>query len=51
MINEERELYELIRNLTKGLKRHGVKKVIKALKQISIDNEEEVNFSIIDFIE
>jgi chromosomal replication initiation ATPase DnaA len=51
MINEERELYELIRNLTKGLKRHGVKKVIKALKQINIDNEEEVNFSIIDFIE
>jgi len=51
MINEEKELYELIRNLTKGLKRHGIRKVTKALKQINLDNEDEVNFSIIDFIE
>jgi chromosomal replication initiation ATPase DnaA len=51
MISEEKEFYELIRNLSKGLKRHGLKKVIKALKQINIDNEDEINFSIIDFIE
>jgi len=51
MNNEEKQLYELIRNLTKGLKRHGVRRVIKALKQMKIDNEEDVTFSIVDFIE
>lgn len=49
--NEERELYELIRNLSKGLKKHGVKKVINALKQININNDSEISFSIIEYIE
>ena len=50
-INDSRELYELIRNLSRGLKKHGVKKVIRALKSINIDNEDELIFSVIDFIE
>jgi hypothetical protein len=48
---EEKELYELIRNLSKGIKRHGIRKIIKALKQISISDEDEFNNSIIDAIE
>jgi hypothetical protein len=49
--NDEKEFYELIRNLSRGIKKHGVKKIITTLKQINIDNEGEVHFSIIEFIE
>lgn len=49
--NEERELYELIRNLSKGIKRHGIRKIIKTLKQISLSDENELNNTIIDSIE
>lgn len=50
-LKEEQEFYELIRIISKGLKKHGMKKVINALKKINLDNEEEVNYSITDFIE
>jgi hypothetical protein len=49
--NDEKEFYELIRSLSRGVKKHGVKKIISTLKQINIDNEGEVHFSIIEFIE
>lgn len=49
--NEERELYELIRNLSRGLKKHGVKKVINALKKINTTTENEINYSIIEYVE
>lgn len=50
-INDQREFNELMRNLGKGLKKHGIKKVINALKQINLDDENEINFTVIDFIE
>ena len=49
--NDEKEFSELIRNLGRGLKKHGIKKVINALKRINLDDENEVQFSIIDFTE
>ena len=48
---DEKELYELIRNLSRGIKKHGIRKIIKTLKQISLTDEDEVNYGIIDFIE
>lgn len=45
------ELYELIRNLTKGIRKHGFKKVINALKEINIVSDSDRDFAIIDFIE
>lgn len=51
MGKEETELYELIRNLTKGLRKHGVKKVISVLKEINIVSENDKSFALIDFIE
>ena len=50
-VNDEKEFYELLRNLSRGMKKHGVRKIIKALKQINLDSENEVNFAIIDFVE
>ena len=49
--NQDRELYDLIRQLSKGLRKHGVRKVVRALKEISIVSENEKKFAIIDFIE
>lgn len=49
--NENRELYDLIRNLGKGIRKHGVKKVVRALKEINIVSESEKKFAIIDFVE
>jgi hypothetical protein len=49
--NDSRELYDLIRNLSKGLRKHGVKKVIRALKEINIVSESERNYAIIDYVE
>lgn len=49
--NDEKEFYELIRNLSRGIKKHGIRRVIKSLKQINLDNENEINFTIIDFVE
>ena len=50
-LNDEQEFYELIRNISKGVKKHGVRKIIKTLKQLNLNNEDEVNYSIIDFVE
>lgn len=49
--NQDKELYDLIRQLSKGLRKHGVKKVVKALKEINIVSESEKKFALIDFIE
>jgi hypothetical protein len=49
--NDEKEFYELIRNLSRGIKKHGIRRVIKSLKQINLDNENEINFTIIDSVE
>jgi len=49
--NDEKEFYDLIRNLSKGIKKHGIAKVINALKQININTEGEISFTIIEFIE
>jgi len=49
--NDNRELHDLIRQLSKGLRKHGVKKVVRALKEINIVSENEKKFAIIDFIE
>lgn len=49
--NDEKEFYELIRNLGRAIKKHGIKKAIRSLKQINLDNENEINFSVIDFVE
>jgi hypothetical protein len=50
---DERELYELIRNLSRGIKKHGIRKVIKSLKQINFlaDEEDNINYTLIDQIE
>lgn len=48
---DEKELYELIRNLSKGIKKHGIRKVIKTLKVISLSDEDEWNRAVIDCIE
>jgi len=50
---DEKELYELIRNLSRGIRKHGIKKVIKSLKQINISNseDEDDNISLIDYVE
>jgi hypothetical protein len=48
---DERELYELIQNLSKGIKKHGIRKVIKSLKQINLMDETDVNYVLIDHIE
>ena len=48
--SDHKELYELISNLSKGVRRHGLKKVIRAIKQINIEDTED-KFSIIEFIE
>ena len=49
--NQDRELYDLIRQLSKGLRKHGVKKVVRALKEINIVSENDIKFTIIDYIE
>lgn len=49
--NQDKELYDLIRQLSKGLRKHGVKKVVRALKEINIVSESEKRFALIDFIE
>lgn len=41
MDKENKELYDLIRNLSKGLRKHGIKKVVRALKEINIVSESE----------
>jgi hypothetical protein len=51
MKNDDKELYELISNLSKGVRRHGLKKVIRAIKQINITDKDDYKFSIIEFIE
>ena len=48
---DERELYELIRNLSRGIKKHGIRKVIKTLKQINLSDETDFNYVLIDHIE
>ena len=48
---DEKELYELIRNLSRGIKKHGIRRVIKSLKQINISDDDEVNYILIDTIE
>lgn len=48
---DERELYELIRNLSRGIKKHGIRKVIKSLKQINFIQDEDDNYTLIDHIE
>ena len=48
---EHKELYDLIRNLGKGIRKHGLKKVVRALKEINIVSESEKKIAIIDFIE
>lgn len=48
---DEKELYDLIRNLSRGIKKHGIRKVIKSLKQINISDETDVNYVLIDHIE
>lgn len=50
---DERELYELIRNLSRGIKKHGIRKVIKSLKQINFvaDEKDNINYTLIDTIE
>lgn len=49
--NEQKELYELISNLSKGVRRHGLKKVIRAIKQINIEDDSDIKFAVIEFIE
>lgn len=49
--NDTKELYDLIRNLSKGLRKHGVKKVIRTLKEINIVDDSDRNFAIIDYVE
>lgn len=48
---DERELYDLIKNLSRGIKKHGIRKVIKSLKQINLTDETDINFILIDHIE
>lgn len=50
---DERELYELIRNLSRGIKKHGIRKVIKSLKKINFiaDEQDNINYTLIDTIE
>jgi chromosomal replication initiation ATPase DnaA len=48
---DEKELYDLIKNLSRGIKKHGIRKVIKSLKQINITDETDVNYVLIDHIE
>ena len=48
---DDKELYELIRNLSRGIKKHGIRRVIKSLKQINISDDDEVNYILIDTIE
>lgn len=49
--NESKELYDLIRNLSKGVRKHGIKKVIRAIKEINIVSESEKNYAVIDYVE
>jgi len=49
--NENREIQDLIRQLSKGLRKHGILKVVRALKEINIVGENEKKFAIVDFIE
>ena len=49
--NEQKELYELISNLSRGVRRHGLKKVIRAIKQINIEDESDIKLAVIEFIE
>ena len=50
-LKDEKDFYELVRSLSRGLKKHGLKKVINALKQINLGDENEINYTKIDFIE
>lgn len=48
---DEKELYDLIKNLSRGIKKHGIRKVIKSLKQINLSDENDVNYILINHIE
>lgn len=50
-LNENRELYDLIRQISKGLRKHGIKKVIRALKEINVVSDSDIKWSTIDYIE
>ncbi len=50
-MEDNKELYALIRQLYKTLKKHGVKKVINAIKKINYTEHEVEKWNLIDFIE
>lgn len=50
-IEHKDDFYELLRSMSRGIKKHGITKVIRALKQINLDNENEYNFAVIEFVE
>lgn len=50
-LNENKELYDLIKQISKGVKKHGIKKVISALKEINVLNSNDIKSSTIEYIE
>ena len=48
---DEQELQELMRNISRGIKKHGIKKIIRGLKQINLQTEGDINDEVIDFVE
>ena len=48
--DESRQIIDLIRNLEKGIRRHGIKKIVRALRQVEIEGKGVFHSEIVEYI-